>query len=57
MKTEMKDLYLPKGISLHVKYLLFCAIFTPVWGLIIKQPLNNIFLTGTFSIMFLSMEV
>ena len=32
MKTEMKDLYLPKRISLHVKYLLFCAIFTPIWG-------------------------
>lgn len=57
MKTEMKDLYLPTSISLHVKYLLFCAIFTPIWGLIIKQPLNTIFLTGTFILMFLGIEI
>jgi sensor histidine kinase YesM len=57
MKTEMKDLYLPKRISLHVKYLLFCAIFTPIWGLIIKAPLNSIFLTCTFLMMFLDIEI
>lgn len=57
MKTEMKDLYLPKWISLHVKYLLFCTIFTPIWGLVIKAPLNSIFLTGTFLMTFAGIEI
>jgi len=41
MKTRgIKDLYLPKGIAKHVKFILFCAAFTPIWGLIIKADLT-----------------
>jgi len=57
MKTEMKEFYLPKHISLHLKYLIFCAVFTPIWGLIIKAPLNSIFLVGTFLMTFAGIEI
>ena len=58
MKTHgIKDLYLPKNIARHVKYLLFCAAFTPVWGLIINAELNKSFLFHTFLIVFVNMEI
>lgn len=58
MKTRgIKDLYLPKSISIHVKYLLFCAIFTPLWGLFINAELDKFFLLVTFSIMFVTIEI
>ena len=57
MKTRgIKDLYLPKGIASHVKNLLFCVLFTPIWGLIIKAELDKDFLLFTFLIMFTAME-
>ena len=58
MKTRgIKDLYLPESIAIHVKYLLFCAIFTPLWGLLIKMELSNVYLIGTFSMMFVNLEI
>jgi hypothetical protein len=58
MKTRgIKDLYLPKHIAKHVKFLLFCAAFTPVWGLIIKAELNRTFLIATLLLMFVQMEI
>src|ERR1035437_8756254 len=57
MKTRgIKDLYLPKSISIHVKYLLICAAFTPLWGLFINEH-SNIFLIGTFSMMLVDLEI
>ena len=57
MKTRgIKDLYLPKSISIHAKILLFCAIVTLLLGLF-KAELNPIFLIGTFSIMFVYIEI
>ena len=43
--------------SRHVKYLLFCAAFTPVWGLIFKVELNKTFLVPTFLMMFVMIEL
>ena len=58
MKTRgIKDFYLPKKIALHIKFLLFCAAFTPIWGLIIKVELSKNFLINTFIIMYIGMEV
>ncbi len=58
MKTRgIKDLYLPQNIAIHVKYLLFCAAFTPIWGLIIKAELSKFFLLNTFLMMFVMMEI
>ncbi len=58
MKTlGIKDLYLPQNIAIHVKYLLFCAAFTPIWGLIIKAELSKSFLLSTFLMMFVMMEI
>jgi len=58
MKTRgIKDLYLPKRIAKHVKFLLFCAVFTPIWGLIINVELTINFLLYTFTIMYIGMEV
>jgi hypothetical protein len=58
MKTRgIRDLYLPKRIARHVKFLLFCAAFTPIWGLIIKVELNKNFLVYTFIIMCIGMEI
>jgi len=58
MKTRgIKDLYLPQNIARHVKYLLFCAAFTPIWGLIIKVELTKSFLIVTFLMMFVMMEI
>jgi sensor histidine kinase YesM len=57
MKTRgIKDLYLPKSISIHVKYLLICAAFTPLWGVFINEH-SNIFLIGTFSMMLADLEI
>lgn len=57
MKTKgIKDLYLPKRISIHVKIFLFCALFTPLWGLFINE-LSIIFLIGTFSMMVADIEI
>lgn len=58
MKTRgIKDLYLPQNKARHVKYLLFCAAFTPLWGLIIKVELTKSFLLATFLMMFIMMEI
>jgi len=58
MRTRgINDLYLPKNIALHVKIILFCAIFTPLWGLFIKAELNSIFLIGTFLMMLVNIEI
>ncbi len=57
MKTRgLKDLYLPKGISKHVKILLFCAAFTPLWGLYINE-FSSVFLIGNFCMMLFDIEV
>ncbi len=58
MKSRgIKDLYLPKVVASHVKNMLFCALFTPIWGLIIGAEINRNFLLPTFLIMFVAMEV
>jgi len=58
MKTRrIRDLYLPKRIAKHVKFFLFCAAFTPIWGLIIKAELTKNFLLHTFIIMIIGIEV
>lgn len=58
MKTRgIKDLYLPKSISIHVKILLFCAIITPLWGLFAKVEFNSIFLIGTFLMALADIEI
>lgn len=58
MKTRgIKELYLPQRIAKHVKYLLFCTAFTPIWGLIIKVELTKSFLIATFLMMFGMMEI
>lgn len=58
MKTQgIKDLYLPKHIAKHVKMLLACAIFTPLWGLLMNIELDHIFLIGTFSMMLVDIEI
>lgn len=58
MKTRgIKDLYLPQNIAIHVKYLLFCAAFTPIWGLIIKVELSKTYLFNTFLMMLVMMEI
>ena len=49
-------MYLPKSISIHVKYLLICAAFTPLWGVFINEH-SNIFLIGTFSMMLADLEI
>ena len=57
MKTRgIKDLYLPNSISIHVKYLLICAAFTPLWGVFINEH-SNVFLIGTFSMMLADLEI
>jgi hypothetical protein len=58
MKTQgIKDLYLPSKIAKHLKFIIFCAAFTPIWGLIIKAELNKDFLLNTFIIMCVVIEV
>ncbi|MFN2128484.1 MAG: sensor histidine kinase [Anaerolineales bacterium] len=58
MKTRgIRDLYLPGRIARHVKFILFCAAFTPIWGLTIKAELTKEFLLYTFVIMIIGMEV
>jgi len=58
MKTRgFKDLYLPKRIAKHIKFLLFCVVVTPIWGLIIKAQLNTNFLLSTLIIMYILMEI
>ncbi len=58
MKSRgIKDLYLPKGVARHVKFMLFCALFAPIWGLIIDVEINWQYLLPTFLIMFIDMEV
>jgi len=57
MKTRgLKDLYLPKGIAKHVKIILFCAAFTPLWGLYINQ-FSSVFLIGNFCMMLVDIEI
>ncbi len=41
----------------HSKFLLFCAVFTPIWGLIIGVELTPSFLIATFMMMFIMMEL
>lgn len=57
MKTRgIKDLYLPQRISKHVKIILFCAAFTPLWGLYIKE-FSSTFLIGSFCMMLADIEI
>lgn len=44
-------------IKKHLKYLLICALFTPIWGLIIKVELNISYLIPTFVMMFIMIEI
>lgn len=58
MKTRgIQDFYLPEYLARHVKYFLFCVVFTPIWGVIIKAELSAFFLTATFLMMFIIMEI
>ncbi len=58
MKTRgIKDLYLPKGIAKHVKFILFCAAFTPIWGLITRVELDKNYLLSTFIVMCIVIEI
>lgn len=58
MKTRgIQDLYLPEQWARHVKYILFCVVFTPIWGVIIRVELNKSFLVATFLMMFATMEI
>lgn len=58
MKTNLlKNKYLPKGISVHIIIILFCAVFTPLWGLFIGAELKMDFLISTFLIMMVDIEI
>ena len=58
MKTRgLKDLYLPRQVAYHVRIILLCAAFTPLWGVIIKARLNPVFLIGTCSMMVADIEL
>lgn len=58
MKTRgLKELSVPKNIAIHGKMLLFCLIATPMLGLILNTELNADFLVGTFSMMFIEIEI
>lgn len=52
----IEDLYLPRSVAFHVKIILLCAIFTPLWGIYIKE-LSGVFLVGTFSMMLMDIEI
>lgn len=52
----IKDFYLPGNIAFHVKIMLGCAIFTPLWGLYVKE-LSSVFLIGTFCMMLADIEI
>ena len=41
----------------HIKFLLFCAVFTPIWGLIIGVELTKSYLIATFLMMCIMMEI
>jgi len=57
MKTRgIKDFYLPANVAFHVKIILGCAIFTPIWGLFVKE-LSYVFLIGTFCMMLADIEI
>ncbi|HYX08323.1 MAG TPA: histidine kinase [Bacteroidales bacterium] len=57
MKTRgIKDLYLPDGIAFHVKIIILCAIFTPIWGLYMNE-FSLVFLIGTFSMTVANVEI
>lgn len=57
MKTRgLKDLYLPEKVARHVKIILFCAIFSPLWGLYINE-FNGASLIGTFCMMLADIEI
>ncbi len=58
MKTQgIKGLYLSGKIAKHIKFILSCALFTPIWGMIIKADLNKDFLLNTFIIMCIIIEI
>ncbi len=58
MKTRgLQDLFLPPRWAVHARMLLFCALFTPLWGLIIGQRQTLFFLVATFSMMFVEIEI
>lgn len=50
-------MYLPKRIARHVKIILFCAVFAPLWGMFIKANLNWSFLVWTFLIVMTNIEI
>jgi len=52
----IKDFYLPSNIAFHVKIILGCAIFTPLWALYVKE-FSSIFLIGTFCMMLADIEI
>ncbi len=54
---ESKATFLsPKWVR-HLKFFLFCALFTPLWGLIIGVELTSSFLLATFVMMSIMMEL
>jgi hypothetical protein len=65
MKTPNLKTEIIKGkLNKHIKIILFCAVFTPLWGLVLKlthKPdfaiLNFDFLFGTFFMMVADIEI
>ncbi len=46
-----------KSIALHVKIVLLCALFAPLWNLLMIKELNMEFLLGTFFITWADIEI
>ncbi len=55
--NQSKSKFLPAKWVLHIRFFLFCAAFTPLWGLIIGAELTPSFLLATFVMMFIMMEI
>jgi sensor histidine kinase YesM len=56
MKTGITNLYLPKKIAFHVKIILICVLFTPIWAMYMKE-FSSIFYIGTFSMAIINIEL
>lgn len=55
--NQSKESHLPNKWAIHIKFLLFCAVFTPIWGLIIGVELTKSYLIATFLMMCIMMEI